>query len=132
MRLDVLRPIDAEDDRNNIYPNRFGLYTEFLEPTLNPTDFRSATVGDLQAKMKARIIQANPMYTYCDMTCLWLAICTQRITHFGFVAIVTEYRGNCHGISRQLPRNIVPTATFVVQGIVKSAMTLDFKVGSKN
>ena len=104
----------------------------FLEPALNPTGFRSAAVGDLQAKMKARIIQANPMYTYCDMTCLWLAICTQTTIYFGFVTIVTEYRGSCHRISRQLSRNIVPTATFVVQGIAKSAMTLDFKVGSKN
>ena len=72
------------------------------------------------------------MYTYCDMTCLWLAIYTQTTIYFGFVSIVTEYRGSCHGISCQLSRTIVPTATFVVQGIVKSDMTLDFKVGSKN
>ena len=48
----------------------------------------------------------------------------RRTVCLGFVAAVANYRANCHELSWQPPRNIVPTAMHVVQGLEKTALSL--------
>lgn len=53
-----------------------------------------------------------------------LAIHPRRAIRFGFVATVTDYRANCHGLSSQLSRTIVAVATDVVQAVGATGLRL--------